>query len=146
MADESTIQLADAMVAAINAVDDWPVQFTAAREWEYRFEVNDWVVRLILCPQEPDVSESAKDLHVTMTLQAKVKEPSKTLVDPLWNLYFAVRDLLDETALTVNGLVVVWQPSGTPTLDRDILRDNKVFMLSGDMHRQLPIILTDVTR
>jgi len=143
--NESTLQLVDAMVTAINASTDWGTVFVAERQFETRELLKAERALVQLCPQEPDVTPNTQTLTVEITVLAKVADASVDECDPIWNMYFAIRDFLSDTVFTVKNVGVTWNPPGAPQWDRSRLASEQVMALVGTVSYSQYLYLSNVT-
>lgn len=143
--NESTLQLCDLMVIAINGADFGDVVFTAERAFESRDLLQSGSVLVQVCPQEPEVSGNTQTLTVEITVLAKVTNATVTYCDPVWNLYFAIRDFLSDSSFTVKNVGVTWLPPGTPQWDRSRLASEQVMALVGTVSYSQYLYLTNAT-
>lgn len=142
---ESTLQLADAVVTAING-HDFGAAFTAVRAYETRSTLGSGLCRVVITPKMPEVADDEKRLTLTLTVWKKIgSEPTNAVIDPLWNLFFAIRDLLAKQVFSVNNEWVIWQAPGNPEHDREVMTSERVFAISDDMTWLQPLSLEDNT-
>lgn len=133
------------MVTAINANTDWSVVFTAERQFQSRELLKAERVLVQLCPETPDVSTTKQDLSVEITVIGKVADTSVDACDPIWNLYFAIRDFLSGQRFTVKDSEVTWNPPGKPEWDKDRLASEHIVSLVGNVNYSQYLHLGDVT-
>lgn len=142
---ESTLQLADAVVTAINE-ESWDTEFTAVRSYDPRSKLGSGVCHVVITPKTPELSENDKRLTLTLTVWKRVgAEPTNEAVDPLWNLFFRIRNYLAGAEITINGEPVTWEPPGDSEHPRSLLSNELVFAMSDDMSWVQQLTLEDNT-